>query len=70
MAASVAPVIPSRGEESPSLPGCFAQGETLEEAITLAKEAIALHIAGLREAGEPVPEEPDHPQAVVVDVAA
>jgi antitoxin HicB len=33
----------------PALPGCFAQGETLEEAITLAKEAIALHVIGLRE---------------------
>ncbi|HVC33164.1 MAG TPA: type II toxin-antitoxin system HicB family antitoxin [Chloroflexota bacterium] len=54
----------------PALPGCFAQGETLEEAIALAKEAIALHIAGLREAGEPVPEESDHPRAVIVDVAA
>ena len=32
----------------PALPGCFAQGETLEEAIALAKEAIALHVIGLR----------------------
>ncbi|MGH2460091.1 MAG: type II toxin-antitoxin system HicB family antitoxin [Chloroflexota bacterium] len=54
----------------PALPGCFAQGETLEEAIALAKEAIVLHIVGLREAGEPIPEEPEHPRAVIVDVAA
>ncbi len=54
----------------PALPGCVAQGETLEEAIALAKEAIALHVVGLREEGEPVPEETDHPQALVVDVAA
>jgi predicted RNase H-like HicB family nuclease len=54
----------------PALPGCLAQGDTLEEAITLAKEAIALHVMALREEGEPVPEETDHPQALVVDVAA
>ena len=39
----------------PSLPGCVAQGETIDEAIRLAQEAIALHLAGLRELGEPIP---------------
>ena len=38
----------------PALPGCVAQGETLEEAIALASEAIVLHIAGLVEEGEVV----------------
>ena len=54
----------------PALPGCFAQGETLEEAIALAKEAIVLHIKGLIEEGEPVPEEPEPLQALTVHVAA
>ncbi len=54
----------------PALPGCVTQGETLEEAIAMAREAIALHIEGLLEAGEPVPEEVEHPQTIVVDVAA
>lgn len=54
----------------PALPGCYAQGETIEEAIARAKEAIRIHIQGLIEDGEPVPEETEHPQVIVVDVAA
>jgi len=41
----------------PSLPGCFAQGETLEEAITEGREAIVAHLHALREDGQPVPQE-------------
>jgi antitoxin HicB len=41
----------------PALPGCFTQGETLEEALAMAKEAISCHITALRKDGEPVPEE-------------
>jgi predicted RNase H-like HicB family nuclease len=36
----------------------------------MAREAIALHIQGMIEDGEPVPEETAHPQALVIDVAA
>jgi antitoxin HicB len=54
----------------PALPGCVAQGETLEEAIALAREAIALHIAGLIEEGEDVPEQPEPIQVLTVHVAA
>ena len=54
----------------PSLPGCVTQGETLEEAIAMAKEAISLHIDGLIAEGLPVPEEREHPQAITIDVAA
>jgi len=28
----------------PALPGCYTQGETIEEAIEMSKEAISLHI--------------------------
>jgi antitoxin HicB len=28
----------------PALPGCVTQGETLEEAIAMAKDAIRLHV--------------------------
>ncbi len=56
--------------EVPSLPGCLAQGETLEEAIALAREAIALHIQGLVEEGEPVPEESGEEIIARVEVAA
>lgn len=54
----------------PALPGCITQGETLEEAIAMAKDAIHLHIEALLADGEIVPEELEHPQAVIVSVAA
>jgi antitoxin HicB len=54
----------------PALPGVITQGETREEAIAMAKEAIQCHIAGLIADGEPVPVEKEHPQAVTISVAA
>ena len=45
----------SFGAHAPDLPGCVAAGETLEEVITLIKEAIEFHIEGLKEKGEQVP---------------
>lgn len=54
----------------PSLPGVITEGDTIEEAIAMAKEAIALHIEGLVAHGLPVPEEDTNAQAIVVDVAA
>src|SRR5260221_13443411 len=38
------------------LPGCVTAGRTLEEAQRLAGEALALHIAGMAEDGEAIPE--------------
>ena len=40
---------------SPDLPGCVAAGETREETLVLMREAIAAHLAGLREDGEAIP---------------
>ena len=40
----------------PDLPGCIAAGSTLEETQTLIREAIEMHVDGLREDGDPVPE--------------
>ncbi|GAC1393388.1 MAG: hypothetical protein NVS4B11_28940 [Ktedonobacteraceae bacterium] len=54
----------------PSLPGCITQGDTLEEAIAMAKDAIRLHLEVLAADGEPIPEEREHPQAITIDVAA
>lgn len=31
----------------PALPGCFTQGETMDEAIEMAKEAISLYVESL-----------------------
>jgi predicted RNase H-like HicB family nuclease len=41
----------------PSLPGCVTFGETVEEAITMAREAIELYLEDLREKGEEIPTE-------------
>lgn len=54
----------------PVLPGCYSQGETIAEALKNVQEAIELYIAVLKEKGEPIPEEKEHPQAIVIDVAA
>lgn len=40
----------------PDLPGCFSAGETLDEALESAREAILLHLEGLLEAKKPIPE--------------
>ncbi|MBI2939617.1 MAG: type II toxin-antitoxin system HicB family antitoxin [Chloroflexi bacterium] len=52
----------------PALPGCHTQGDTLEEAIANAREAIQCYIEGLLADGEPIPEEIAHPQAIVISV--
>jgi predicted RNase H-like HicB family nuclease len=40
----------------PDLPGCVSAGETLEETRRLIREAIELHLGGMREDGEEIPE--------------
>jgi predicted RNase H-like HicB family nuclease len=40
----------------PDLPGCVAAGTTLEETAGLMRKAIQMHVAGMREDGEPIPE--------------
>ena len=40
--------------EVPSLPGCFSQGETIEEALANTKEAIECHVEALREDGQEI----------------
>ena len=49
----------------PDLPGCVAAGDTEEEVMDLIREAIAFHLEGMRENGEPIPA----PSARVVYVA-
>jgi len=41
----------------PSLPGCVTYGDTIEEAIKMAKEAIELYIESLKAHGEEIPTE-------------
>lgn len=40
----------------PDLPGCVAAGATLEETAELMRGAIRMHLAGMREDGDPIPE--------------
>jgi predicted RNase H-like HicB family nuclease len=40
----------------PALPGCATQGETLEECLSNAKEAIELYLESLREDKLSIPE--------------
>lgn len=42
--------------EFPDLPGCLTCGDTIEEAFAMAKEAMALHLWGMEEDGDPIPE--------------
>lgn len=47
----------------PDLSGCISAGDTVQEAATNATEALALHIEGMTEAGQSIPEPsaPDNP---------
>ena len=54
----------------PALEGCVTQGETLEEAIAMARDAIQLYAESLQAEGLPVPEEREHPQALTISIAA
>ncbi|MCQ2305094.1 MAG: type II toxin-antitoxin system HicB family antitoxin [Bacteroidales bacterium] len=41
----------------PALPGCITYGETVDEAIEMAKEAIELYVEELQDHGEMVPDD-------------
>ena len=41
----------------PALPGCITYGENIDEAITMAKEAIELYLESLIAHGEAIPTE-------------
>lgn len=52
----------------PDLPGCVATGSTVEETEHAIREAIAFHLEGLREDGDPIP--PPSSRVEYVEVAA
>jgi predicted RNase H-like HicB family nuclease len=41
--------------EFPMLPGCYTQGETIEEVLQRAPDAVASHLEALREDGQELP---------------
>jgi len=44
------------GVEFPDFPGCISAGDTLDEAVAGAKEALELHVEGMLEDGEDIPD--------------
>ncbi len=52
----------------PDLPGCVATGATVEETERSIREAIEIHVEGLRADGLPIPEPSSRVE--YVDVAA
>ncbi len=51
----------------PDLPGCVATGSTVVETETLIREAIELHLEGLRADGMPIP--PPNSQVEYIEVS-
>ncbi|MBR1222916.1 type II toxin-antitoxin system HicB family antitoxin [Bradyrhizobium sp. U87765 SZCCT0131] len=67
------------GVSFPDLPGCVTAGATLDEARDMAAEALALHLEGLQDDGEAIPEpsslesimsDPENRDGVAILVAA
>lgn len=58
----------SFGAWVPDLPGCVATGGSVEIVQQRTREAIELHLAGMREDGDPIP--PALARVNYVDVAA
>jgi len=52
----------------PDLPGCVATGATVAEVESQIREAIELHLKGMREDGTPIP--PPSSRVEYVEVAA
>lgn len=55
IAIEVDPKDGSCGVVFPDFPGCISAGKSLDHAMTMAREAILLHLEGMFEDGEPVP---------------
>ena len=52
----------------PDLPGCVATGDTLSDTETAIRDAIELHLDGMREDGAPIP--PPTSRVDYVEIAA
>jgi len=54
------------GVSFPDLPGCVTAGVDLDDARRMAEEALALHLEGMEDDGEPLPE-PSTLEAIMAD---
>lgn len=52
----------------PKLPGCTTEGDTLDEALENARDAIRLYLEDLEACGEPIPAEDEIVQLATVEV--
>jgi predicted RNase H-like HicB family nuclease len=59
----------SYGAYVPDLPGCVAVGASRREVLKLIREGIRMHIAALRDAGEPVPTPSSRSEVVRIQAA-
>jgi len=53
----------------PSLPGCVTEGDTFEEAVKMAKDAIKCYLASLTKHKESIPEESPREFIGTIDVS-
>jgi antitoxin HicB len=54
--------------EVPALPGCVTQGDSVEEALTMAQNAISMWIRDMAADGEPIPIEREASRLATVEV--
>lgn len=53
----------------PDLPGCITEGDTIEEALLMAKEALELHLYSMEQDNEVIPD-PTDPGKILVPSGA
>ncbi len=53
---------------APDLPGCVAAGDTREDTRRIMRDAMRLHLQGMIEDGDPVPESDTSGEYVVVSL--
>ena len=53
----------------PALPGCHTQGETVDEVLAMAKDALVGHLEWLHEDGQPIPVETHAPTRFGFDLS-
>jgi len=51
---------------SPDLPGCVATGESREETAANMHQALELHVQGMIEEGEPIPDSASFAEVMVI----
>jgi predicted RNase H-like HicB family nuclease len=57
------------GAYVPDLPGCIAAAESRDEVVRLIRDAMQLHVEGLKEAGDPVPKPSSQSELIEIHTA-